>query len=100
MTTDVINSSKLIENFPIRAGGSSYRHAKPSVLYPPMPCSQASDMVGSVGSVGSVNVILFISIPSVLTFCSRDIQRWMSFLSCFDGVCDPFAALEEVTQAI
>lgn len=75
---DAINSSRLIENFPMSAGGNSYRHASPSELNPPSPCSHASDMVVPVGSV---NVILFISIPFVLTFCKKPIQSWRSFLS-------------------
>ena len=85
--TAAMNLTKFIENYPISDDGSSYCHANLSELYLSIPCSYASEMVVSVGSA---KVILLISIPSVLTFCSRDTQSWMSFLSCFDGICDQY----------
>ena len=80
--TAAMNSSKFIENFPISAGGNSYRHANPFVLNPPIPCSHASEIVVPVGWV---NVILLISIPLVLTNWRRVIQKWISSLSCLFG---------------
>ena len=57
---EAINSSKLMLNTPIRSGGRKYRHANPSMLYPPNPCSHASDMTTNVGLV---KVIILISTP-------------------------------------
>ena len=70
-----INSSKLIDNFPIMSSGRLYFQAIPAVLYPPMPCSQASEYVVTVGIV---NVIFFISIPFLLTVFRILIHRWRS----------------------
>lgn len=62
--TDAINSSRLIENLPMSAGGNSYIHASPLDLNSPSLCLHASDIVVPVDLV---NVKLFISIPFVLT---------------------------------
>ena len=40
-----MNANRLIENFPIKYGGSLYLHAMPSDENPPIPCSDASDIV-------------------------------------------------------
>ena len=80
--TAAMNSSKFIENFPISAGGNLYRHANLFELNHPIPCSHASYIVVPVGWV---NVILLISIPSVLILLRRVIQNWISNLSCLFG---------------
>lgn len=48
---DAINSSKLIENLPMSAGGNLYCQANPSELNLPIPYLHASDIMVPVGSV-------------------------------------------------
>ena len=70
--TAAMNSSRLIDNLPRCSIGISYRHAKPSLLYPPKPCSQASERHIVVGSV---KVMLLISFPLQLALSRRCFQR-------------------------
>ena len=58
------NSSKLIDNFPQYSIGNSYLQANPSLVYPPIPCSHASEYEVMVGSV---KVMLLMSTPSLAT---------------------------------
>ena len=66
------NSRTLMESRPMISFGSGSRHAIPFVLYPPMPCSQASE---NVVTVGVVKVILLILTPLVETESSILSQR-------------------------
>ena len=62
MIEAAMNSSKFIVNFPCIDSGSSYLQARPLMLNPPIPTSQASD---TVISVGVVKVILLMEMPSL-----------------------------------
>ena len=76
-----MNSSRFMVKMPYSFVGSSYRHARPQLLYPPIPVSHASDFAMSVGDV---KLTMFMSIPRVDTCWRRVIH---SFKSCLSAVC-------------
>ena len=65
---------------PTISGGRANRHAIPSVLYPPMPVSQASEYIVTVGLV---NVMLLISITLSLTASRKVSHNCKSTLCVF-----------------
>ena len=81
------NSSKLIDTLCCSSGGIAQRHANPSVLYPPIPCSHASEYVVAVGEV---KVMLLMSMPLVEMEFRMVIQRRMSSVSLWFIFCVPW----------
>ena len=82
-----LNSSKIINSLFGSSLGNLYRHANPSVLYPPNPCLQASE---DVTMVGFVKVILLILIPRLDTLWKMSIKRCMSSFSVDVIFWDPY----------
>ena len=63
-------------SFPCHAAGILHRHARPFLLYPPMPYSQASDH--SVTD-GLANTMLLVGTPLVVTCWRNFIYSWRSW---------------------
>ena len=81
-----MNSRRLMENRPMRSSGNFRRHAMPPFVYPPRPCSHASEYVVSVGSV---KVMLFMSTPMVEARSRNSFHRDRSALTSSVIACGP-----------
>ena len=71
VTADARNSRRFNVSLPCHSAGILHRHAMPFLLYPPMPCSQASDH--SVTD-GLTKYMLLIGTPLVVTCWSNFIH--------------------------
>ena len=81
VTTDAMNSSRLIDTFPIRCCGILHCQARPSWLNPPIPYEEASDQQIKFGSE---YVIFGIDAPEVLIMAKNSLNSSKSSTVLFD----------------
>ena len=75
ITADASNSNRFNVNYPCHSEGIIHRHARPFLLYPPMPYSQASNH--SVTD-GLKKIMLLIGTLLVVTCSSNFLHSWRS----------------------
>ena len=86
VTADASNYRRFNVSFPCHAAWILHRHARPFLLYPPMPYSQASDhrLID-----GLTKTMLFIGILLLVTCWKNFIQSWRSWRCHSWSLCGP-----------